>query len=404
MFRRVGEANDELRRRDAEREGLLAREREASRLKDEFLAAVSHELRTPLNAIMGWVQILNTTTADERTLQKALASIARNARAQTRVIEDLVDVSRMVTGKLTLRCDAIDLRTAVEGAVDVMRPSAQAKSVALAVSVPATVCLVNGDRDRLQQVVWNLLSNAVKFTAPGGAVSVAIHAVDATWEVDVTDTGAGIPPEFLPFVFDRFRQADGSMTREHGGLGLGLAIVKELTEMHGGSVAVSSRGTGQGATFRVRLPALLDAADHPQSAPMEVPEPPDALAGVRVLAVDDNLDALDVLAMTLRSAGAEVQTVSNGAEAIATWEREPADVLLCDLAMPEMDGFEVLRRIREHDARRGRQVCAVALSAHAGAADMARSGRAGFCRHLTKPYRTSELVRAISAAVAGCAS
>ncbi|MGH9372165.1 MAG: ATP-binding protein, partial [Vicinamibacterales bacterium] len=234
---RLLESNETLRRQETEREQLLVREREASRLKDEFLAAVSHELRTPLNAIAGWVQILTTTTANEQTVAKAIASIARNAKAQTRVIEDLVDVSRIVTGKLNLRCDPVDLRDVATSAVDVIRPAADAKHIRLDVEVPSEACFVNGDRDRLQQIVWNLLSNAIKFTPTGGAVSLALKTgADDDFTVEVTDTGVGIPASFLPHVFDRFRQADGSMTREHGGLGLGLAIVKELAELHGGVV------------------------------------------------------------------------------------------------------------------------------------------------------------------------
>jgi signal transduction histidine kinase len=256
MLRRIQEANDALRRKETELEHLLVREREANRLKDEFLAAVSHELRTPLNAIMGWVQILSTTTASQDTVDRALASIARNTQAQTRVIEDLVDVSRIVTGKLTLRFAPVDLRDAVEGAVDVIRPAAQARHLSLHSTLPETSCCVNGDRDRLQQVIWNILANAVKFTEPGGSIAITLRSSDGEHEVEVTDTGIGIPAEFLPFVFDRFRQADGSMTREHGGLGLGLAIVRELTSLHGGTVDVRSDGTGRGSTVVVRVPAL----------------------------------------------------------------------------------------------------------------------------------------------------
>jgi signal transduction histidine kinase/ActR/RegA family two-component response regulator len=398
MFRRVGEATDELHRRDLEREELLAREREASRLKDEFLAAVSHELRTPLNAILGWAQILGSTTVSDETLAKALASIARNARAQTRVIEDLVDVSRIVTGKLNLRFDPIDLREPLEAAIDVIRPTAHARQIHFEAWAPESPCLVNGDRDRLQQVVWNLLSNAVKFTEPGGSVTVVTREIGSAYEIEVTDTGAGIAPAFLPYVFDRFRQADGSTTREHGGLGLGLAIVKELTALHGGSVEATSAGPGSGSTFKVRLPALIGLrADVTVQA--ENPVAADALKGVRVLAVDDNQDALDVLAAALRSAGAEVRTAASGAEALEEWDRQPADILLCDLAMPEMDGFDVLRRIREHEVNGEGPTPALAISAHATAQHLARSRRAGFVHHVTKPYRTADLIRAIKGAL-----
>ena len=395
MMRRLGEATDELRRHAAEREHLLSRERAASRLKDEFLAAVSHELRTPLNAILGWVQVLGRAGSPD-VLARGLASIDRNARAQARVIEDLVDVSRIVTGKLSLRSEPFDLRCAVEAAADAARPAAQAKRIALEVQVPDAVCLVNGDPDRLQQVVANLLSNALKFTAAGGSVSVVARDLGFAYELTVTDSGIGMAPEFLPVAFDRFRQADGSLTREHGGLGLGLAIVKEITELHGGSVGARSSGPGRGSTFTVRLPALI-GVQHSVTVRRELwlGAPENLLAGVRVLAVDDNADTLDVLAVALRSSGAEVRTASSGPAAIAEWEREPADVLLCDLAMPGMDGFEVLDRIRQLDARSGRVTPAVAISAHATEDSFARSRRAGFAAHVAKPYRIQLLMRAI---------
>jgi signal transduction histidine kinase/CheY-like chemotaxis protein len=396
MLRRVGEATESLRRKEIEREGLLAREREASRLKDEFLATVSHELRTPLNAIVGWTQILTSAQVDDATRKRALETIARNAQAQARVIEDLVDVSRIVTGKLHLRFSPVDLRDAIEGAVEVIRPAAQARHLTLTIDLPPTPAFVRGDRDRLQQIIWNLLSNAVKFTAGGGAVNARVVRSASVHEVQVSDTGAGIPATFLPFVFDRFRQADGSTTRAHGGLGLGLAIVKELTELHGGSVEVTSDGPGRGSCFVVRLPAFhgLDEATALESSGAVVPAK--ALEGVSVLVVDDNLDALDVLSATLATAGADVRTAASGREALATWSRQPAHILLCDISMPDIDGLEVLRRIREADTRAGRFTPAVALSAHAGRDHAARSVQAGFARHLTKPYAAADLVRTLS--------
>ncbi|MCC7043168.1 MAG: response regulator [Acidobacteria bacterium] len=396
MLRRVGEATESLRRKEVEREGLLVREREASRLKDEFLATVSHELRTPLNAIVGWTQILASTAVDDATRTRALQTIARNAQAQARVIEDLVDVSRIVTGKLHLRFTPVDLRDAIEGAVEVIRPAAQAKNIALTIDRPPAPSFVRGDRDRLQQIIWNLLSNAVKFTPAGGAVTVRVVLSDSHHEVRVSDTGAGIPAAFLPFVFDRFRQADGSTTRAHGGLGLGLAIVKELTELHGGSVDVTSAGPGLGSCFVVRLPAFDGRDETTALQPPGTPMSSKALEGVSVLVVDDNPDALDVLSATLATAGADVRTASSGTEALATWSREPAQVLLCDIAMPDIDGLEVLRRIREADARAGRFTPAIALSAHAGRDHATRSVQAGFARHLTKPYVAAELVRTLS--------
>jgi signal transduction histidine kinase/ActR/RegA family two-component response regulator len=389
MLRRVQDAS-------AEREQLLTREREASRLKDEFLATVSHELRTPLNAILGWAQILTTTTPGPETTSKALASIARNAKAQTRVIDDLIDVSRIVTGKLHIRLDPVDLRDVVDHAVDVIRATAQTKGIAVTMDLPPSACLVNGDRDRLQQVVWNLLSNAVKFTPPGGRVAVHLHESDHAFEIVVADTGTGISPAFLPHVFDRFRQADGSMTREHGGLGLGLAIVKELTELHGGSVRASSAGPHQGATFTVRLPQLAGLHADAAQPPPPTAEQPLALQGVRVLAVDDNEDAADVLADSLARSGARVRVATSGEAAIREWDLEAADVVICDLAMPVLDGFDVLRAIRQADSRAGRYTPIIALSAHASEEFRRKSHEAGFDRYVAKPCHPDELVQVVS--------
>jgi signal transduction histidine kinase/ActR/RegA family two-component response regulator len=405
MVTRVRDANqgllreiDERKKVEAQREMLLVREREASRLKDEFLAAVSHELRTPLNAIFGWSQLLATTRLDADTTAKAVASISRNAQAQARVIEDLVDVSRIVTGKLLLRLQPVDLRVPIEAAAEVVRPSAQAKGLSLDVQTSGAGRFVSGDRDRLQQIVWNLLSNAVKFTPAGGRVTISTRARGTTYEIEVRDTGMGLAPEFLPYVFDRFRQADGSTTREYGGLGLGLSIVKDLTELHGGTVHVSSAGIGKGSLFVIQLPALTGPAPALHVAVDEDVDPR-ALAGRLVLAVDDNTDALDVASMALTAAGASVHTVTTGIEAIQKWEREPADVLICDLAMPNIDGFDLLRRIREIDRLSGRVTRAVALSAHATAGYRERSTEAGFLQYLAKPYRRSDLIRAVTAAL-----
>ena len=405
MVTRVRDANqgllreiDERKKVEAQREMLLVREREASRLKDEFLAAVSHELRTPLNAIFGWSQLLATTRLDADTTAKAVASISRNAQAQARVIEDLVDVSRIVTGKLLLRLQPVDLRVPIEAAAEVVRPSAQAKGLSLDVQTSGAGRFVSGDRDRLQQIVWNLLSNAVKFTPAGGRVTISTRERGTAYEIEVRDTGMGLAPEFLPYVFDRFRQADGSTTREYGGLGLGLSIVKDLTELHGGTVHVSSAGIGKGSLFVIQLPALTGPAPALHVAVDEDVDPR-ALAGRLVLAVDDNTDALDVASMALTAAGASVHTVTTGIEAIQKWEREPADVLICDLAMPNIDGFDLLRRIREIDRLSGRVTRAVALSAHATAGYRERSTEAGFLQYLAKPYRRSDLIRAVTAAL-----
>lgn len=381
----------------AEREQLLGREQRASRLKDEFLATVSHELRTPLNAILGWAQILTTATPSSTTLGRGLDSIARNARAQARVVEDLIDISRIVTGKLRLQLAAVDMRTIVEAAVDVVGPAARNRGVTLVSDVPRTSCDVDGDAARLQQVVWNLLSNATKFTPAGGTVTVSVRCGDGVVVVAVRDTGSGISPEFLPFVFERFRQADGSMTREQGGLGLGLAIVKDLVELHGGTVSASSDGPSTGATFTVTLPSRVASGVAPD-VQTDIPPVP-SLRGVRVLAVDDNADARDLLFAVLTEAGAEVVMARNGDDAVQQWASEPADILLCDLAMPGVSGFEVLERIQVLDAESHRQTAALAISAHASDDQQARSLEAGFLHHVTKPYRPSDLVRLVAGVV-----
>jgi signal transduction histidine kinase/CheY-like chemotaxis protein len=391
---------EERKRMEAERETLLARERQASRLKDEFLAAVSHELRTPLNAIVGWVQVLGSRTPTDETLHKALPSLSRNAQALTHVIEDLIDISRVATGKLHLELGAVDLRTVVEAAVEITAPAARAKQVTVRTRVPSEPCLVRGDSNRLQQVVWNLLSNAVKFTPAQGQVTVVLLEEDRSYTVSVTDTGIGIEPEFLPRVFERFLQADGSMTRQHGGLGLGLAIVKELIELHGGSVRATSPGRNGGARFTVQLPRMEagDVESARRTSPADVARWP-SLEGVRVLAVDDNRDALDVLSAALTRAGAQVEAVTSGIDAVAAWQRRPADVLLCDLAMPQMDGYDVLDRIRRLDAGAGRQLRAIAVTAHASEAHHLRTRRAGFQHHIAKPFDAAQLVKAVAAAL-----
>jgi CheY-like chemotaxis protein/two-component sensor histidine kinase len=320
-----------------------------------------------------------------------VASIARNARAQTRVIEDLVDVSRIVAGKLHLQFEPMDFKDAVEAAVEVIRPAAQARQLHLIVDLPPAVSLVHGDRDRLQQVVWNLLSNAVKFTPARGTVTVALSEHDGSYWLDVTDTGVGIAADFLPYVFDRFRQADGSITREHRGLGLGLAIVKDLTELHGGSVVVASPGLNRGARFTVQMPQLVAPVVEAVAPPVRPMS--ERLTGVRVLAVDDNPDARDVLAASLADTGAIVRIASTGADALREWDREPADLLICDLAMPEMDGFEVLRAIRQRGRPDGRVTPAIAVTAHVSEDYQARTRAAGFTFHIGKPYDVADLVR-----------
>ena len=387
MVQRLAASNEE-------REELLTREREASRLKDEFLAAVSHELRTPLNAIMGWIQILERTEPSPDTVAKAIASVSRNARAQSRVIEDLLDVSRMISGKLQLTVTAMDLHAALESAVEVIAPIAVAKSVTIYVHAPESPCMIQGDFDRVRQILWNLLSNAVKFTPAGGHVDVRLRGTPGGFSVLVADTGIGIAPSFLPYVFDRFRQADGSSTREHGGLGLGLAIVKELTEQHNGSVRATSPGQGEGATFVVTFPKLIES-DAETAPTSRAPAALGTLDDVHVFVIDDNPDALDIVAAALTGVGARVRTAASAARALLEIARERPDVVLCDLAMPTMDGFAVLRHIRELENGREPLLPVIAVTAYASDEYRDRCRRAGFQAHIAKPYDTPELIRTI---------
>ncbi len=386
---------EQRQRMQVEREALLAREREASRLKDEFLAAVSHELRTPLNAILGWTQILQARPPSADTLARAIASLSRNAQAQSRVIEDLLDISRIITGKLQLAINPIDLRDVVQTSIEVVDTVASSRQIALVASLPEQRCPVQGDPDRLRQVVWNLLSNALKFTPAGGRVEVRLERTGQQFTLTVADTGVGIPPAFLAHVFERFRQADGSTTREQGGLGLGLAIVKELTDLHGGTVRAESDGPGRGARFIIELPVA--AAGQPMKAASLLDEDTGPrLDGLRVLVVDDNADAVDVLALALERAGASVSAECSGEAAVTAWSSARFDVLVCDLGMPGMDGFEVLRRIRAIDSAAGRATRALAVTAYASDDYRARCLQAGFHGHLSKPYTIVDVLRAVA--------
>jgi signal transduction histidine kinase/CheY-like chemotaxis protein len=387
---------DERTRMQSEREELLRREREASRLKDEFLAALSHELRTPLNAILGWTQVLESTQPDAGMVDKAIASVARNARAQSRVIEDLLDVSRIVTGKLQLSLTAVDVRTALQAAAEVIGPAATAKHVRLDVRVPPSPCMVQGDGDRLRQIFWNLLSNAVKFTPAHGSVTAVVTDNGSEFAIDVTDTGIGIAATFLPHVFERFRQADGSPTREHSGLGLGLAIVKDLVELHSGTVRASSPGAGLGATFLVSLPHLVGRAEV-ADVPLREARPDVRLDGIDVVTIDDNEDALQIVSSALTAAGARVRAFSSPLRALDDIRRAAPHVVLCDIAMPDMDGFGVLARIRAIDAERDTTTPVLAVTAYASAGDREKCARAGFAGHVAKPYDTAELASRVAA-------
>ena len=397
------------RQMEEERERLLAREQQArteaealNRTKDEFLATVSHELRTPLNAIFGWARMLQSMDLNDETRARAVATIVRSASAQARLIEDLLDLSRIVTGRMRLEFEDLDLKAVIEAALDTVRPAAAAKDIALVVALDATLGPRRGAADRLQQVVWNLVMNAVKFTPRGGRVEVSLRGVSGDAEIVVADTGEGISAEVLPYVFDRFRQEDSSSSRAHGGLGLGLALVRHFVELHGGRVSAESPGKGRGATFRVTLPwaprRQADVASH--ALPEHTRGAGSALLrGLRVLVVDDDADALDLTAMTLRREGAEVRAASSAfrAHEIATdWQPH---ILVSDLAMPGEDGFMLLRAMREATAKSGRKLAAIAITAYGTAENEMRAFEAGYDRYLTKPIDPLEF----AAAVAGVA-
>ena len=380
---------------------------EANQIKDEFLATLSHELRTPLTAIIGWSAMLRGNKFDEAATANALETIERNAKAQARIVEDLMDVSRIITGKLRLDVQAVELASVVAAAVDAVRPAADAKGIRLQALLDPQAGPVSGDPARLQQVVWNLLTNAVKFTPKGGRVQVRLERVNSHVEVTVSDTGQGIPAEFLPHVFDRFRQADQTYTRAHGGLGLGLSIVRQLVELHGGTVQAESGGVGQGATFVLQLPVMVARRQagqperrHPTAgggAPLECPP---SLAGLRVLVVDDEADTRVLLRAMLERCGSEVMTAASAAAALQLFEQSRPDVLVSDIGMPGEDGYALIGWVRRLEAGRSERVPVIALSAYARAEDRVRALRAGFQVHVPKPIEPAELV-AVVASLAG---
>ena len=392
----------ERRRVEAERADLLQREQQASRLKDEFLATVSHELRTPLNAILGWSRVLRTANVNESLQGRALESIERNALAQARLIEDILEVSRIVTGKLRLKVATLDLTQVIDAALDVMRPALDAKDIRLERDVPPAPWLGMGDFDRLQQVIWNLLSNAVKFTPRLGVVRIALTRADGWDRIVVSDSGKGIAPAFLPHVFAPFRQADASTTRDQGGLGLGLAIVRQLVELHGGSVRAESDGEDRGSRFTVLLPVPAHLADTVARGPGSitrvvepVPSPPPDLSGIRVMIVDDDPDARELVAATLGHYGADVTEGTSVADAMALLPEARPHVLLSDIAMQSEDGYALIERIRTLPEERGGLVPAIALTAYAGVSDRARALSAGFQLHIPKPFDPLELARVV---------
>ena len=401
---------DEAKRSSAERaqaleaEARARREAEnANRLKDEFLAVVSHELRTPLTPILGWLDILKTSGDDAELRDQAYGVIERNTRAQTQIVNDLLDVSRIVSGKLKLDLTPIDLRQALEGAIETVKPTALVKGVHLEAELPARAAQTVGDLDRLQQVAWNLISNAVKFTPRGGTVKVNLARVDSDFAIEVRDSGAGIAPEFVPFVFERFRQADASSTRATGGLGLGLSIVRHLVEQHGGDVSVESEGLGAGATFRVRLPiaalsSLQDETNQDGGAPdeTEIAVGQD-LRGAKILVVDDEPDAREMLELVLSRYGAQIETAPNAEVALQKFGEFAPDVLLSDIGMPDEDGYSLMQSIRARSPEKGGQTPALALTAYARAEDRARALEVGYQDHLAKPVAPAVLVASLRA-------
>ena len=378
---------------EAAREVALAREQEANRTKDEFLATLSHELRTPLSAILGWTQLLRRQLVPVSELDKGLERIERNAQTQNRLISDLLDVSRILSGKLSLQRQAVDLVPVTRSIVESLMPLAQAKQVSLRTEFSAEQLLANIDADRISQVINNLLSNALKFTPANGEVRASVRRVGEMQELTVSDTGAGIAADFLPRVFEPFRQADASHTRAHGGLGLGLAIAKRITEMHGGEVTAHSDGVGRGATFTVRLPAAAVPAKTDASAANAKPASPD-LAHCRILVVDDDQDSRDVTVAALTAAGATATGAASAEEALAMIFKAAPDVLVTDIAMPQTDGYTFVQRLREMLGRDGPQVL-IALTAFASVADSDRSMREGFDAHVTKPFDPALLVATI---------
>ena len=411
----VGISRDISERKRAEEERIqfireqAAREEAeaANRVKDEFLATVSHELRTPLTAILGWANLLRAGQVGEDSATTALETIERNARAQAQLIDDLLDVSRIITGKLRLDVSQVDPGSFIEAAIETLRPAANAKDVRIQKVTDTGVVSVAGDPARLQQVVWNLLSNAIKFTPKGGRVQVRLERIDSHIEIAVSDTGVGIKPSFLPYVFERFRQADMGTTRQHGGLGLGLAIVRHLVELHGGTVQAESHGEGQGATFVVKLPAVPvyqknEFAERVHPAARETLtsyDCPERLDGLKVLVVDDEADARELLRVVIGQCGAEVRTAGSAQEALEAIENERPDLLISDIGMPGEDGYDLIRRVRAFPAERGGNVPAIALTAYARTEDRMRALRAGYQMHVPKPVDLAELIIVVASLV-----
>jgi signal transduction histidine kinase/DNA-binding response OmpR family regulator len=403
----------ERKQAEEERAQLLIRERaaradaeQANRTKDEFLATLSHELRTPLSAILGWSHLVRSGKLDEPQMSRAFETIERNARSQSQLIDDLLDVSRIITGKLQIEPRPVDLRGVIEAASDGVRPALEAKGIKFEAVMDSEDCIVPGDPNRLQQIFWNLFSNAAKFTPEGGEVRVEVKRTDSAVRVSVSDSGVGITPEFLPYIFDRFRQADGSTTRIHGGLGLGLSIVKHLVQVHQGTVVVESQGKNQGSTFTVDLP-LVSGSSTQAPEMIEEAEPngdglPSGfsriLEGLRILVVDDEVDSRDLVSAILTRCGSEVNCCESASDAIKAIQDWKPDLLVSDIGMPNEDGYSLIKKMRKLKSKRARQTPAVALTAYVTQEDRERALAAGFQMHVPKPIEPTALVMSIVAA------
>ncbi len=402
---RLAKLSEELRAERSQQRELLLQAREASqraeganRAKDDFLATVSHELRTPLNAIAGWVSLLRSSSLPPQRVNDALDTIERNVRAQTRLIDDLLDVSRIISGKLDLTLEPTDLANVVAAAVEALRPHANTKRITLRVDIESALTPTLGDATRLQQVVWNLLANALKFTPAGGVIEVELHSKDAGLELVVRDNGQGIEAETLPLIFDRFKQAESSFARSHGGVGLGLAIVRHLVDLHGGTVSAESDGPDRGATFRVLLPCAESplSTTSPRLDSWLPAASSRALSGLRVLLVDDEADGREATAMLLSSEGALVETADSAGAALQALDRALPDLLLSDIGMPEEDGLSLVRRVRARAVARGGGIPAVAITAFARAEDRAQALLSGFDGYVTKPIDPALLISTIA--------
>jgi PAS domain S-box-containing protein len=388
-----------LRERDARRHA-----EEADRLKDEFLATLSHELRTPLTSILGWASMIRNGEVEGSTAARAIETIERNARSQARLIDDLLDVSRIITGNLRLDMHPLNLAPIVDAALDALRPTADVKGIQLQTHFVPEECLVKGDTNRLRQVIWNLLSNAIKFTQRGGRVNIDLYCIESTARLTVSDTGEGISAEFLPYVFDRFRQAEGSISRKQGGLGLGLAVARHLVELHGGTITAESEGIGKGSVFSVDLPLGQERRDparaEERQRELERRRSPSGgvvrLDGVHVLLVEDDDDSRKLIGTMLKRHGARVTSTKSAEEALRVFEDELPDVMISDIGMPDQDGYELVRKLRAMPAEKGGKIPAIALTGYASRKDRERALNSGYQQHMAKPIEQVDLIKSIA--------